>query len=262
MPSGESIIRQHLIGSRYAKEELGCEVTLAWAPDAFSGHVHTLPSLLKGCGIDHLLYGRGVPDDVGPYFWWEGPDGLRVLAYSPSYGYSADLGPRVLEVLERWQALTGDDGAGDTAMLFLYGRGDHGGGPREGDFEALEMLRQDAAAPRFVHATPQFFFREVRANKANLPVYRGELVGGFTGSCSSVGRAKQRNRQMENLILTAERFATLAMFLQRKPSYPRVDLEDAWRVILQHQFHDELPGTSVAGSILTTRLTMTVSSGC
>ena len=32
MPSGESMIRQHLIGSRYAREGLGCEVTLAWAP--------------------------------------------------------------------------------------------------------------------------------------------------------------------------------------------------------------------------------------
>jgi alpha-mannosidase len=250
MPGGESIIRQHLIGSRYAREELGCEVTLAWAPDAFSGHAHTLPSLLKGCGIEHFLYGRGVPEDVGPYFWWEGPDGARVLAYSPAYGYSADLGPRVLEVVERWRSLTGDDGAGDTAMLFLYGRGDHGGGPREGDFEGLEALREDTDAPRFVHATPQFFFERVLAVKPKLAVYRGELGGDFTGSCASVGRAKQRNRQMENLVLTAERFATLAMFLQRKPSYPRVDFEDAWRAILQHQFHDELPGTSVAGVYL------------
>ena len=72
---------------------------------------------------------RGVPEDVGPYFWWEGPDGSRVLAYSPVYGYSADLGPRVYEVIERWRELTGDDGeSGDDSMLFLYGRGDHGGG--------------------------------------------------------------------------------------------------------------------------------------
>jgi alpha-mannosidase len=54
MPGGESIIRQHLLGSRYAREELGCEVTLAWAPGAFSGHTNTLPSLLKGCGIEYL----------------------------------------------------------------------------------------------------------------------------------------------------------------------------------------------------------------
>jgi alpha-mannosidase len=95
MPGGESMIRQHLIGSRYAREVLGCEIDLAWAPDAFSGHVHTLPSILRGCGIRYLLYGRGVPEEAGPVFWWEGPDGTQVLAYSPAYGYSADLGPRV-----------------------------------------------------------------------------------------------------------------------------------------------------------------------
>lgn len=245
MPGGESIIRQHLLGSRYAREELGCAIDLAWAPDAFSGHVHTLPTLLKGCGIDRLLYGRGVPDEAGPYFWWEGPDGSRVLAYSPAYGYSADLGPRVFDVLRMWRDLTGD-----RAMLFLYGRGDHGGGPREGDFEALDALRQEPGAPKFVHATPQTFFDQVLAAKPDLPVYRGELGGGSTGSCSSVGRAKRRNRQMEGLLLTVERFATLAMFLQRKPSYPRVDLEDAWRAVLHHQFHDELPGTSCAGVYL------------
>ena len=76
MPGGESMIRQHLLGSRYAREVLGCEVTLGWAPDAFSGHVHTLPTILKGCGIERLLYGRGVPGST-PYFWWEGPDAGR-----------------------------------------------------------------------------------------------------------------------------------------------------------------------------------------
>ena len=240
MPSGESMIRQHLIGSRYAREELGCEVTLAWAPDAFSGHAHTLPTILKGCGIERLLYGRGVPDNT-PYFWWEGPDGSRVLAYSPVYGYSADLGPRVFEVAQMWEEMTGDH-----EMLFLYGRGDHGGGPRGGDFAALEALRADPEAPRCVHTTPQAFFDHLLAKVPELPVHRGELGGGFTGSLSSEGRAKQRNRQLEHLLLSAERFATFAMFLQRKPAYPRVYLADAWRTVLHHQFHDELPGTSRA----------------
>jgi alpha-mannosidase len=239
MPGGESMIRQHLFGSRYAREELGCEVTLAWAPDAFSGHVHTLPTILKGCGIEGLLYGRGVPDDT-PYFWWEGPDGSRVLAYSPAYGYSADLGPHALEVARMWEEMTGLH-----EMLFLYGRGDHGGGPREGDFEALAALRADPEAPCCVHTTPQAFLERL-ARAPDLPVHRGELGGGFTGSLSSEGRAKQRNRQLEHLLLAAERFATFAMFLQRKPAYPRVYLADAWRTVLHHQFHDELPGTSRA----------------
>jgi len=241
MPSGESMIRQHLLGSRYARQELGVDIDLAWAPDAFSGHAHTLPSILKGCGIARFLYGRGVPDEVGPVFWWEGPDGSRVLAYSPLYGYSAVMGPRVFEHIARWKERTDIP-----AMLYLYGRGDHGGGPRVGDFEAIAELACEPDAPRFIHATPQRYFAEVLEARSDLPIYRGELGHGFTGSLSSEGRAKQRNRQMENLLLTAERFATFAMFLQRKPAYPRVYLQDAWRGVLRHQFHDELPGTSRA----------------
>ena len=64
MTSGESMIRQHLLGSRYARQRLGCEITMAWAPDAFSGHTHTLPTILKGCGMDYLLFGRGMPEKM------------------------------------------------------------------------------------------------------------------------------------------------------------------------------------------------------
>lgn len=240
MPDGESIIRQHLIGSRYARQELDTRITLAWAPDAFSGHVHTLPTILKGCGIDFFLYGRGMPDRT-PYFWWEGPDGSRVLAYSPAYGYSAAIGPQVRDVIDMWRELTGDN-----EMLFLYGRGDHGGGPREGDFEALQELCAGGGELECLHAPPHVFFDRVLAQRPDLPVYRGELLGESTGSLSSVARIKAQNRRLENLLLSAERFATLSMFLQRKPSYPRVDFEAAWRLLLHHQFHDELPGTSRA----------------
>jgi len=240
MPSGESMIRQHLLASRYAREELGTRITMAWAPDAFSGHVHTLPTILKGCGIDSFLFGRGMPEGK-PIFWWEGPDGSRVLAYTPVYGYSADLGPAVVAQLEQWEALTGLH-----ARLTLYGRGDHGGGPREEDMVALRELRADPASPRLEHTTPPWFFREVLARLPDIPVYRGELGGGFTGSLSSEGRNKQRARAAENLLLAAERFATLAAFFQRKPVYDRCDFREAWATVLRHQFHDEIPGTSRA----------------
>jgi len=240
MPAGEAMIRQHLIGSDYARRALGVEVRLAWAPDAFSGHVHTLPTILKGCGISHLLFGRGMPEDT-PFFWWVGPDGARVLAYTPAFSYSATISPELLRNLERWHEMTGSK-----EMLVLYGRGDHGGGPREEDIEALQEMRADPEMPRLIHIDPHRFMAEVLEKRDDLKEYQGELGGGFTGSCSSEGRNKQRNRMAENLLLTAERFATLATFLQRKPHYPRVDFENAWKLVLRHQFHDELPGTSRA----------------
>ncbi len=241
MPSGESMVRQHLLGSRYAREELGVEVRMAWAPDAFSGHVHTLPTILKGCGFDYLLFGRGMPEDM-PFFWWEGPDGSRVLSYTPVYGYNADIGPQILEHMERWLALTGLN-----ARLTLYGRGDHGGGPREADLQDLQTMREAEPDLRLEHTTPERFFREVLLAQPGIPVYRGELGGGSTGSLTSEARNKAMNRLAESMLLTAERFATISTFFQRKPVYDRVDFREAWKVVLRHQFHDELPGTSRAG---------------
>ena len=91
-----------------------CSAPATW-DGARRGAVAMLP-LLPGVVAFGLLYGRGVPEEAGPTFWWEGPDGSRVLAYSPAYGYSADLGPRVHEVIERWRELTKrDDGAGECA---------------------------------------------------------------------------------------------------------------------------------------------------
>lgn len=246
MPCGEAMIRQHLIGSDYARRELGVKIDMAWAADAFSGHTHTLPTILAGCGIKYMLFGRGMPQNT-PYFHWEGPDGSRIIAYSPVYGYGGAISETMIERLDAWQDW-------DLATpLMLYGRGDHGGGPREEDLVELARLRELPDGPTFKHVSPQFFFEQVLAARDDLPVYRGDLgnpasddpgEGNFAGSVSSEGRNKQRNRQAENLLLTAERFATMSIYFQRKPCYPRVDFEDAWKSVLHHQFHDELPGTS------------------
>lgn len=246
MPCGEAMIRQHLLGWDYARRKLGLEIDTAWAPDAFSGHTNTLPTILRGCGIRYLLFGRGMPEDT-PFFWWEGPDGSRVLAYTPVFSYGGPIGEHLIARLESWEKW------GTHEVMAFYGRGDHGGGPRTEDLEELERLQAEPGSPRFVHADPRRYFAEILGQRGDLSVHQGELgtpsraapdEGGFSGSLSSEGRNKQRNRQIENLLLTTERFATIALFFQRKPAYPRVDFEHAWKIALRHQFHDELPGTS------------------
>lgn len=169
MPCGEAMIRQHLIAAHYARQELGCEITLAWGPDAFSGHAHTLPTILKGCGIDYVLFGRGMPENT-PFFWWEGPDGSRVLAYTPAFAYSSVIGPHLVEQLAQWEEMTGAK-----EMLVLYGRGDHGGRHREKDLEALSRMRAEKGNPRMVHIVPHRFFEDVLAARDDIPLYHGEL---------------------------------------------------------------------------------------
>ena len=243
-PAGESFIRQLLIGNAFAREELGVEnIDVLWVPDSFCGHVDTLPKILSGCGIEYYLFQRGAPPDK-QIFWWESPNGSRLLAYGIQSPYNLELDkltPQTLLLLKGWF----EKASGVTNTMVLYGIGDHGGGPRPEDIRAMQALSEAPGAPRLMHDTPTAYFeREIAPRKDAFPVHRGPLTGLTQISYASQARVKQGNRQCENLLLTAEKFGTIGTFFQRKPSYPRVDFSEAWQKVLFNQFHDILPGTS------------------
>lgn len=241
IPSGESFVRQFLIGKEYARRELGVDVKIAWTPDAFTGQVNTLPQILKGCGMEYYLFGRGQPPDKR-IFWWESADGSRLLATGIFLAYSTPpLTPKLFPHLQDYSR----NALGLRSLLVLYGRGDHGGGPREEDVKAIHVMRGMADAPKIVYDTPQTWFEKViDPLRGKLPVHR-ESLAGMTGiSYASQARLKQANRRSENLLLTAEKFNTIGSFYQRKPNYPRLDFTAVWKPVLKNQFHDIIPGTS------------------
>ena len=70
---------------------------------------------------------RNDPPVPFPYhlFWWEGPDGSRVLAFLTVGDYSQPVKPeQMLEDLKTLETMHNVD-----KLLVLYGKGDHGGGP-------------------------------------------------------------------------------------------------------------------------------------
>ena len=137
----------------------------------------------------------------------------------------------------------------------LYGEGDHGGGPREPDIEAIERLQKLNDFPTLIYATPEFYFDRLTQLNQNWPEHHsdigmgtgesGDVAGSWRGSYTSQARTKKRNRDCENLLITAEKFASIGSMLQRKPLFPRVDFREAWKIVLRNQFHDILPGTSI-----------------
>lgn len=242
----ESIIRHLLLGLQFMQaEELADELVVEWCADSFSGHPHTLPTILAGCGIKYLLMIRATPKGM-PAFWWEGPDGSRVLTAKAPMGYGIALSPDVLEMLPQWEEATGL-----TDVMVLYGMGDHGGGPRQGDLDALAEMRAQPGAPNFVHDLPEPFFRtleqrmaEVSAREGRSYVFKGELLDVSRGAYTSESRNKRSIVELQHDLLAAERLASLSSLLQRKPVYPRVDFDQTWQSLLIHQFHDDVPGTS------------------
>lgn len=251
LPSGESLIRQFLIGLEYAQTHLGVpHIDIAWVPDSFCGQALTLPQIYQGCGIRYYLFGRGAPADK-QVFWWVAPDGSRLLAYHlpVPYGLTApDLS--ILPPLRQWYRQ-----AGMAHAMVIFGEGDHGGGPRQPDMDALARLRNHPGMPQIRFTTPEQYFALLQEHKQDWPEYRGEMglgtgeegndPGVWQGSYTSQARIKKRHRHAENNLLVAEAFATIGSMYQRKPLFPRVDFREAWKLLLFNQFHDILPGTSI-----------------
>ena len=245
LPSGESVIRQHLQGLRYAAEHLGVtDNEVGFVPDSFISHSATLPQILAGCGIRSYLFGRGLPAAARRAFRWVGPDGSSVVAYLPFGPYANP--PFTAEHLATLKPYA--EAAVGTTELALYGLGDHGGGPREADIAALEALRAVPTAPSWRYGRGGDFFRTAfaGAREVELRAYAGSLRSFATGALTSQAPTKRQNRLCEHLLLQTEAVASLATMLERKPAHPRVDFCVLWRELLTQQFHDILPGTSVA----------------
>ena len=236
MPSGESLVRQLLVGKRYAKNRLGVDPTVVWLPDVF-GHSANIPQICQKAGMRYYVAGRCIPGDK-PIFWWEGIDGSRILVYRFPHGYSGALNENLPEQILDW--------AKDTPVreiLYLYGVGDHGGGPRDEDIEGMKKLSQRAEAPKLIFGNPEDYFPTLE-KKYKFPVHKGELNFFARGAYTTQARVKRMNRRAENLLLTAEKFATNVLFAHRKPPCPRYEVLEAWKWLLRLQFHDNLPGTS------------------
>jgi len=250
LPGGESLIRQFLIGTEYARKHLGIQnINIAWVPDSFCGQALTLPQIYSGCGMKYYVFGRGAPEGKR-IFWWQSPDNSRILAYKMPQHYNLKINKELQKIAEKWTSISKCD-----QVMLLYGEGDHGGGPREPDIKGINTLSVLKDFPEIKYSTPENYFTVLENLNLTWPVYEGEMgigtgesgevSGSWRGSYTSQARTKKANRDMENLLLTAERFASIGSMLQRKPLFPRVDFREAWKLVLRNQFHDILPGTSI-----------------
>jgi alpha-mannosidase len=129
MPDGESLVRQLLVGKRWYRQAYGVDVRIGWNPDSF-GYTWQLPQIYKKSGVDYFVTQKMTWSDTNqlPFklFWWESPDGSKVLAYFPHDYANDNLNPvRLANDL----AAARTRATGETEMMDLYGIGDHGGGP-------------------------------------------------------------------------------------------------------------------------------------
>ncbi len=240
IPSGESLVRQALYGQRYLHDTFGVTATTGANFDAF-GHNATIPQLLRKSGMDSYVFLRPGPHErplPGPIFWWESPDGSRVLAYRIPHEYGSppgDLGHQVDKSLAQLPA-------DEPELMVFYGVGNHGGGPTRANLDSIERLNTSGSLPRLQLSSVRAFFD--RAKSRELPVVQGELLHHSPGCYSAHAGIKHWNRRVENLLQSAEKWATVAAAVTAQP-YPAEQLRDAWKLLLFNQFHDTIAGTSI-----------------
>ncbi|MGQ9782464.1 MAG: alpha-mannosidase [Armatimonadota bacterium] len=238
MSSGEAIVRSILYAKRYIREQFGFEPVVCWEPDTF-GHPWTIPQILQKSGIKYYYHTRCK--GPAPLYWWQSPDGSRVLAFS--FGsYSSDISEK--DVLN--DALSFARATDLRDYMRVYGVGDHGGGPTRAMLQEVLKLQSLDNHPRLKFSTCQAYFDLVTTQAEKCPVHDGELNTVFEGCYTTHSDIKRWNRECESLIPCAEKLAVIAMDFGGQ--YPAKEFEKSWRNTCFNQFHDLLCGSAIHDS--------------
>ena len=246
LPGGEALARQLTFGKRFFLDEFDVDCREVWLPDSF-GYTAAFPQLARLAGAEFFLTQKMSWNQFNklPHhtFWWEGIDGSRVFTHFPPVDtYNSELSG---EELAHAVANYADKGVG-TRSLVPFGHGDGGGGPTREMVERARRLADLEGSPRVSIQRPEAFFAEALAEYPDAPVWVGELyLELHRATFTSQARTKAGNRRSEHLLREAELWATSAM-LQAGQPYPYDRLNELWKRVLLNQFHDILPGSSIA----------------
>lgn len=246
MPGGEALARQFVVGKRFFMEEFGVEPLEVWLPDSF-GYSAALPQIVRAAGSRWFLTQKisWNETNVLPHhtFRWQGIDGSEVFTHFPPVDtYSAELSGAELARAERQYA---EKGAANTSLV-PFGWGDGGGGPTREMLAAARRTADLEGSPRVRLSSPREFFETAEAEYPDAPVWSGELYLEFhRGTYTSQARTKRGNRRNEHRLREAELWAATAA-VRGVAEYPYDELDAAWCTVLLHQFHDILPGSSIA----------------
>jgi alpha-mannosidase len=246
MTGSEAMARQFVQGKRFFAAEFGVDCEEVWLPDTF-GYSAGLPQVAVAAGMTWFLTQKISWNQTNrmPHhtFWWEGIDGSRIFTHFPPVDtYNSEVSPAELAHAER--NFSDHDRA--TVSLLPFGYGDGGGGPTREMLASAARAADLEGSPKVVLGSPRQFFERAQAEYPDAPVWLGEMyLELHRGTLTTQANTKRGNRRSEHLLREAELWATTAAVRAGLP-YPAAQLERCWRTVLLQQFHDILPGSSIA----------------
>ncbi|MEU9442287.1 glycoside hydrolase family 38 C-terminal domain-containing protein [Streptomyces sp. NPDC048304] len=246
MPGSEAMARQFVHGKRFFLDEFGVDNEEAWLPDTF-GFAAGLPQIIRAAGSKWLLTQKISWSQTNTFphhtFWWEGIDGTRIFTHFPPVDtYNCSMNGREIAHAAR----NFKDKGAARHSLAPTGWGDGGGGTTREMVAKAARLRDLEGSATVTWETPRAFFEKAEAEYPEAPVWVGELyLELHRATLTSQAKTKQGNRRSEHLLREAELWAATAAVRTGFP-YPYEELDRIWKTVLLHQFHDILPGSSIA----------------
>ncbi len=237
MPSGESFVRQIQMGFDYFREKFGVEApSTAFSVDSF-GHTRGLVQIMKKCGQNAMIVRRPQLHELkldDNRFMWKGYDGSEIKLYRMPEGYSTPLGESAKDIKVKISRRENEE-----VTCVLWGVGNHGGGPSDKDLADIKKMIEETTDYEIIHSTPDEYFKEMTPENT-IESSLLCLPGAYTSSIC----VKQKHIELENELYLAELMSSVAS-AKGLMEYPEKELYSAFEDLMNSEFHDVLPGTSI-----------------
>ncbi len=235
---------------RFFLDEFGVETEEVWLPDSF-GYSAALPQIVRASGSRWFLTQKISWNQTNrlPHhtFWWEGIDGTPSVHPLPA-GRHLQLRAVAAPSWRTPSGSTAEKGRGTTSLGAVRlrrrrRRADPGDARRGASARARPRGLADACGST----------RRPRSSRGRggVPGRRRSGRASCTSSSTAAptpaqARTKQGNRRSEHLLREAELWARhRRRYGPAIPTRP-TSCEQLWETVLLQQFHDILPGTSIA----------------
>lgn len=249
--SGETHIRNLLFGQRVA-QRFGNKMGVGYLPDSF-GHIAQMPQILKKSGIGYAIIWRGVPASVKTSeFWWESPDGSRVLTlYMPfGYGVAANLPLDKKALLQRIKRVFEQLLPFATTSHILFMNGSDHVEPDPDLITKLGVLQEALPEYHFIHSNLPYLLACIGSElQDNLPVYGGEWRADdnaylLEGTLSTRVYLKKKHASLSHVLEGYVEPLWTMLSLLGFP-YPKGTIDFLWKYLLHNSPHDSICGCSV-----------------
>ena len=241
---GEIMVREIVHAKRFARDVLECELPTAQHSD-LPGHTPQTPQLLAKAGVKYFSCSRFRP--YSPVYWWQAPDGSRVLAanHMNTYGWAFMLTNPDMPWLRHYEGEDLEVQSISEAMriwplpvLLMMGQSDLRP-PIPEDLLARAKQLNDEGKLNFTFATITDFFEAAeRTGKLDdLPVYGGQSPYAFYALPAVAPRVYLEARHAENALASAEKLSAIRGLLGLG-AYPRAELDPAWEDLYNCHDHN------------------------